>query len=952
MAMLLALLLLVVPLAHGVAPFSTPPHMSSKHPAFSVLTPAAAQGGLVARLGTGEKSSANPLFTQELPWEQRIDNGYASMVYDPSHTPPWRLWYDAFVKCNDNQRDDQGRYLRCGGGKREHAALYAESVDGLRWQKPALNLVGWDTTAKNRGMCCTLKTKACGGCRLGEPGVVPTNIWLPESDGTGVTHDVHEANASLRYKAVGNNLPLNFGVSPPAGSVPTNRGGVCGSPDGVHYKAEDCQWLSFSGMHWDCWSNIFYDSRTGEYIGTMRASNPNPCAAAAPPGQEGFYPRCMDVEVKAGKCSAADCVRNGRTMSRYISTRGDWRTLGQGPGANQAVEHGLNGNNQLYVQATFPYYGAYLGVLMVYNAATARQEVHCELAWSNDTLHWHRIEPGHDLVPQGPEGSFESHIVYGSIPVEDPATGVIREYYFGGDGPHFGVRNSSLGLSEFRASGLAGVGAEREWVWPVVGDTVPLKVTGRHLVVTADTDTVLGENNAGMDLIIPNGSVAISVAATVDGTQQTMEPLQCDVLTGHNVTDMALDGCDFSHLIGQEVVLTLRVSGGALLYTVGFSADDSTAPLAAAPAPPQHQQRRQLEEAAGGLLDDLCAEWKSFPAFQAGRVAARTGELTAAANLTGIDAISQGVCTFGAGMFVTASDDAWQENQLFIADIPTHDASPGGGGGGSVRVLNISRLSQPYRGKVQLGALLGIDSTNGILALIEHDTFNPDPSADGDVWSDLLGWIDVDTGVVDPIRNVSTLYDRYGDTVDGVNAFDVGTQTGYVYTIGFSDNDDERERSAGSGAGGGGCGGGGGGCLVGLSADSEDGSEDRVVNSSPFGVLGITHSPLHKAIFALAWTQGGSGDTTVLRLDDNGPNSTSWQQIFTFPHGPDWRYEVEGKGIAMIADESAVIVLVGSEGTGETNVAAAIGVTSGAIEVKVDLQAPKPWGEMDAIGRC
>ena len=56
MAMLLALLLLVVPLAHGVAPFSTPPHMSSKHPAFSVLTPAAAQGGLVARLGTGEKT--------------------------------------------------------------------------------------------------------------------------------------------------------------------------------------------------------------------------------------------------------------------------------------------------------------------------------------------------------------------------------------------------------------------------------------------------------------------------------------------------------------------------------------------------------------------------------------------------------------------------------------------------------------------------------------------------------------------------------------------------------------------------------------------------------------------------------------------------------------------------------------------------------------------------------
>lgn len=432
MVMALCLLLPQALAAIGTQ-FGTPPHMSSKLAAFSVLGPSAGEGGLVARLGSGTKSSANPLFVQELPWEQRIDNGYASVVHDPSHNParPWRLWYDAFVKCNDNQRDDRGRYLRCGGGPREHAALYAESADGVRWEKPSLGLVGWDITSKDRGMCCALKTKACGGCKLGEPGVVKTNIWLPESDGEGMYYDAHESNASLRYKAVGNNLPSNFGLQSPTSSTPTNRGGVCGSADGLHFRAEDCQWLSFAGMHWDTWSNIFWDNRSGEYIGTMRASNSNPCAAAAPPGQEGFYPRCMNVEVQAGKCSVADCVRNGRTMSRYQSLDGDWRRLGEGPGANQAIEHGRDTNSQLYVQATFPYYNTYVGVLMVYNAATARQEVHCELAWSNDTIKWHRIEPGQDLVPIGADGSFESHIVYGSIPVEDPTTGHIREYYFG-----------------------------------------------------------------------------------------------------------------------------------------------------------------------------------------------------------------------------------------------------------------------------------------------------------------------------------------------------------------------------------------------------------------------------------------------------------------------------------------------------------------------------------------
>ena len=61
---------------------------------------------------------------------------------------------------------------------------------------------------------------------------------------------------------------------------------------------------------------------------------------------------------------------------------------------------------------------------------------------------------------------------------------------------------------------------------------------------------------------------------------------------------------------------------------------------------------------------------------------------------------------------------------------------------------------------------------------------------------------------------------------------------------------------------------------------------------------------------------------------------------------------MEGKGITLSTDEDAVIVLVGSEGTGELNVATAIGVETGRIVAKLDLKAPKPWREMDAIGNC
>ena len=59
-----------------------------------------------------------------------------------------------------------------------------------------------------------------------------------------------------------------------------------------------------------------------------------------------------------------------------------------------------DGGAQLYELVGFPYFGVYLGLLDVYYAAGARQEVHCELAWSPDFLNWHRIDEGHDATAQ------------------------------------------------------------------------------------------------------------------------------------------------------------------------------------------------------------------------------------------------------------------------------------------------------------------------------------------------------------------------------------------------------------------------------------------------------------------------------------------------------------------------------------------------------------------------
>jgi hypothetical protein len=196
------------------------------YPAFSVLDEErSTPSGLVARLGRGTKSPHNPLFGQTLPWEPRIDNGYANVAYDPrySEEKPWRLWYDAFTSCNDEKRDDQGRYLHCGGGKRHHSGLYAQSADGLTWEKPALD--SGVTYKEGVGFCCDLP-KTCE-CKAGTPGAVPTNIYTMIANGNTVMLDDRPGVPSAeRYKVVGDNLPANFRPS----SAPVQK-----TPFGDHF---------------------------------------------------------------------------------------------------------------------------------------------------------------------------------------------------------------------------------------------------------------------------------------------------------------------------------------------------------------------------------------------------------------------------------------------------------------------------------------------------------------------------------------------------------------------------------------------------------------------------------------------------------------------------------------------------------------------------------------------
>jgi hypothetical protein len=108
--------------------------------------------------------------------------------------------------------------------------------------------------------------------------------------------------------------------------------------------------------------------------------------------------------------------------------------------------------NQTYAMPIFEHGNLFFGFLMIFNVPT--DTVHCELAWSVDSVVWNRLEPGTPFIPKGPAGSPDSGCVYaGTGPVFLEKE--IRIYYGASNGKHTGWRDGFLCLAQARPDGFA-----------------------------------------------------------------------------------------------------------------------------------------------------------------------------------------------------------------------------------------------------------------------------------------------------------------------------------------------------------------------------------------------------------------------------------------------------------------------------------------------------------------
>jgi len=259
-------------------------------------------------------------------------------------------------------------------------------------------------------------------------GSAANNLVFRGPHGAGVFLDVHDPNPSRRYKLFARASDRDSALA------------VAFSPDGLHWTGlTTCPEAAAVA---DTHNNAFWAPDCRKYVGITRL--------------------WRDGQRIVGRTESDAFLAWSKTVEVL---RGD-------------------GVHQTYAMPVFRYAGVYLGLVMLLNGQDDR--VRCELAWSPDTMHWERIDPGRPLIPNSEKkGDYDWGCIYAAaapVILEDE----IRLYYSGSNDTHGAWRDGCLALATLRPDQFAGFEPQRS-DQPGTLVTRPVRCTGSQLRVTADT---------------------------------------------------------------------------------------------------------------------------------------------------------------------------------------------------------------------------------------------------------------------------------------------------------------------------------------------------------------------------------------------------------------------------------------------------------------------------------
>lgn len=461
----------------------------------------------------------DPVLVADKPWEGERAQAWGSVILDPDGL--LRMWYFAF---NTERRKDE---LDRGG------YAYAESRDGVHWEKPNLGVVEFRGSKKNN----LFYTCAPDGKNLVDEELARRGLGLPaldekgkqigvlkNLDGLTVVRDDDEPDPQKRYKLIANMQDHRMWTPYYKDRYPNvtaeqvkQANAVFGqymdtSPDGIHWTRRPRRIIG--GAHGD-YMMVTRDHRNRRWWLNERAASDRGRNAALRTSRDLIHWSDPEMIFNPGEDSQFGKLfewHGGMTPFNY-------------------------GNLNLGLLEKWPNAG--FGAI-------------CELISNRDGGPWQRVSPGTPFLDIGPEAAFDRSLIY---PTHNAPIRIGEKLYifYTGGGPRRDPNKGmpmSIGMLSIGRDRFAGMGnwEKRTEGSPALLVTKPLEIRKPRLEINAE---LLDHLPIRVALSTPEGTILPGY-----GFDDSELPVSLDSIYTPVVWK---DKPDLSELLGKTMAIHFQV---------------------------------------------------------------------------------------------------------------------------------------------------------------------------------------------------------------------------------------------------------------------------------------------------------------------------------------------------------------------------------------------------------
>jgi hypothetical protein len=426
------------------------------------------------------KHPANPILEADSPWEDKRCLLYGSVIKE---NKSFRMWYYTSIK----ERPKENRKSTTG-------VAYAESQDGIHWNKPELGLL------KINGMKTNLLLERDRPQQPGHP--FPYFYELFGVQKSPKTNQYMMGFLSIQH-------PYSGPSEDPFHKRARRGLGLATSPDGINWKIKN-SFVTDSICDGD--THFMYDPKGDRFVLYGRTKVRSEKLLKAWEGknysdwaQKNYWGRVV------ARVESPDMIHWNHTKPK------------KAPVVMSADEKDEAGT-EIYSMMVFPYESVYIGLIQIFHNQPDQSHLDFQLAVSRDTIHFERVGDRTTFLPCGGIGEWDRF--NNSIATNPPIrVGNELRFYYGGrsyrhgpyNGDDNGVIEGGIGLATIpidRFVSLSGSYNNANFV------TKPLLIKNKNFYLNANSK--FGKIKVEI-LNLDNQVIAKSVVLQSDELKQQIE---------------------------------------------------------------------------------------------------------------------------------------------------------------------------------------------------------------------------------------------------------------------------------------------------------------------------------------------------------------------------------------------------------------------------------------------